>query len=286
MSEPSIAALIERLRSADASFAWRQFLDQYTPVLYHTARACSRDEDECADCFLYICEELAKSDFRRLRQFREDGAASFVTWLRVVARNLCVDRMRRDYGRPRPFRSVEKLSGLELEVYKCRHERGFSQERTLHEIRSSYPGVNVSQLNEVESRIDKSLSPRQHWILSTRHRLSFDPIISAALEDGGEATADIADERPSQETIVVQQQLQEKVQQCLASLPSDERLIVQLRFIEDLSLDEISRLTGLGGPQRVHRRLAAILQKLRAVIAVTNYRKTGNCVRKVTQETE
>lgn len=98
MGEPSIATLIEWLRSADAESAWRQFLDQYTPILYQSARGCSRDEDESAGCFLYICEELAKSDFRRLRQFRQDGTASFVTWLRAIARNLCVDRMHKSYG--------------------------------------------------------------------------------------------------------------------------------------------------------------------------------------------
>jgi RNA polymerase sigma factor (sigma-70 family) len=284
VGEPSVAALLDRLRSADAQSAWRDFLQEYNPILYQTARACTRDEDEAADCFLYICEQLAKKSFHRLLLFRPDGAASFGTWLRVVARNLCVDCRRKKHGRPRPFKSVQNLSRLELEVYRCRCERGLSQQQTLEEIRAIGPGVSLSELNDIESRIENFLSPRQHWILSARNQSRSNATTLVAGQEGGENTVDVVDTGPNQETIILEQQLQAKVQECVGSLPRDERLIVQLRFEEGLSLEEISRVTGLGGPQRVHRRLAAVLQKLRAAISQSNNRKIGDYVRKVTQE--
>jgi RNA polymerase sigma factor (sigma-70 family) len=284
VSEPSVAALLDRLRSTDAQSAWRDFLHQYNPILYQTARACTRDEDEAADCFLYICEQLARSSFHRLLLFRPDGAASFGTWLRVIARNLCVDCLRKKHGRPRPFKSVQNFSQLEFEVYRCRHERGLSQQQTLEEIRATSPGVSLSELNDIESRIENSLSPRQHWILSMRNQSRSNGTILFGGQDGEENTVDVVDTGPNQETIILEQQLQAKVQKCVGSLPRDERLIVQLRFGEGLSLEEISRLTGLGGPQRVHRRLEAVLQKLRAAMAQPNNRKTEDYVRKVTQE--
>jgi RNA polymerase sigma factor (sigma-70 family) len=284
VGEPSVAALLDRLRSSDPQFAWSDFLQQYSPILYQSARACTRDEDEAADYFLYICEQLAKSGFHRLLLFRPDGGASFVTWLRVVARNLCFDCHRKKHGRPRPFKSVQNFSSLELEVYRCRHERGLSQQQTLEEIRATSPGVSLSELNDVENRIENSLTPRQHWILSTRNQSRFNATTLVGGQDDGENTVDVADTAPNPETIVLEQQLQARVQKCIGLLPRDERLIVQLRFEEGLSLEEIACLTGLEGAQRVHRRLAAILQKLRSAIIQSNKRKTGNYVRKVTQE--
>lgn len=284
MGEPSVAALFDRLRSADPRSAWRDFLEQYNPIIYQTARACTRDEDEAADYFLYMCEQLAKNGFRRLLQFRPDGAASFPTWLKVVGRNLCVDCHRKKHGRPRPFKSVQNLSGLELQVYNCRCERGLSQQQTLEEIRATSPGLSLSELNDIESRIQSFLSPRQHWILSMRNQSRSNAPILAAGQDGEESTVDVVDPGTNQETILLEEELRAKIQECVGTLPRDERLLVQLRFEEGLSLEEISRLTGLDGPQRVHRRLAAVLQKLRAAISQPNNRKTGSYVRKVTQE--
>jgi RNA polymerase sigma factor (sigma-70 family) len=76
----------------------------------------------------------------------------------------------------------------------------------------------------------------------------------------------VADPHPDQETLIVGRQQQAQLEKCVASLPSDERLILQLRFGDDLSLEEIARLTGLGDAQRVHRRIAAVLKKLRAAM--------------------
>jgi RNA polymerase sigma factor (sigma-70 family) len=247
VGEPSVAALLDRLRSSDPLSAWSDFLQQYSPILYQSARACTRDEDDAADYFLYICEQLAKSSFHRLLLFRPDGGASFATWLRVVARNLCFDCHRKKHGRPRPFKSVQNFSPLELEVYRCRQERGLSQQQTLEELRKTAPGVSLSELSDMESRIENSLSPRQHWILSARSQSRSNPTTLVAGQDDGESTVDVADSGPNPETIILEQQLQAKVQKCVSSLPRDERLLVQLRFEEGLSLEEIARLTGLGG---------------------------------------
>lgn len=48
----------------------------------------------------------------------------------------------------------------------------------------------------------------------------------------------------------------------IAWLSAEEGLLLQLRFDQELSFDEIARLTGLGGSQRAHRHIAAILKKL------------------------
>src|SRR6516164_2506778 len=149
--EVGIAQVLVQLRSANPQGAWEQFLLQYDRVLYQAVRTSTRDEEAAADCFVFVSEKLAEKGYRRLLRFKPEGAASFVTWLRVVARNLCFDWQRQVYGRPRPFKFLEGLSALDLEIYRCRHERCLSADDTLRHIRATWPNVTPEALNEIES---------------------------------------------------------------------------------------------------------------------------------------
>ncbi len=266
MCDRDIAELLDALRSSNSRDAWAGFLESYSPVLYQTARACTPDEDAAADCYLHICEQLAHNRFRRLLKFKLEGRASFITWLRVVARNLCFDWHRSRSGRHRPFKSIQHLSQLELEIYDCRLNRGFSQEETLQQLESTFPGVSLSELAVIEGRLHSSLSSRQHWILSTRKQSALRKTIAVVGGEQREQTIDVVDPRPDQETLIVGRQQQAQLEKCVASLPTDERLILQLRFGDDLSLAEIAHLTGREDAQRVHRQIAAILKKLRVAM--------------------
>lgn len=281
----SIVALLRRLRSPDAQAPWEDFLFEFSPILFQTTSAFVRDEDEAADCFVYVCEQFARDHFRRLLQFKPEGPASFTTWLRVVARNLSFDWHRKKYGRIRPFKSVQSLSPLELEAYRLLHERGLSREETLQQLLAVWPQVTMEKLSEIESRIADSLSSRQRWILSTRRQRE----CTATATDYEERTIDEAfpaiDTGPTPETLAVDHQQRARLSRCVGLLPPIEQLIVRLRFDDELSLKEIGQLTGLGDPLRVHRRLGSILETLRIAMAEKNGRKTGNHVREIRQET-
>lgn len=281
----SIAPLLGRLRSQDAQAAWEDFLREYSSVLYQTARAFTQDEEEASDCLVHICEQLARNGFRRLLHFESGGAAKFSTWLRVVARNLCYDWHRRIHGRLRPFKSVQGLSALELEVYRCRYEQGLSREEALQHLRMTWPDLMIDQLAEIESRIENSLNSRQHWLLSVWKERESTPSISYLQDEWGDEAAAAVDPAPDPETIAVDRQQEARLHQCVALLPPSERLIVQLRFEDELSLEEIARLTGLGDAYRVHRRLGVILQQLRTAMRERKNRKTGDDVREIRQET-
>lgn len=266
MSDRGIAILLEALRSPNSRDAWVEFLDTYSAVLYQSARACTSNQDDAADCYLHICERLARDHFRRLLKFKPRGRASFTTWLRVVARNLCLDWHRSQSGRPRPFKSVQHLSPLELEIYNCRFIRGASQDETLQQLEPLFPGVKLSDLSRIEERLQGSLTSRQQWILSTRQRPAFSTTAAVAAEESETDLAGVPDPSPSQEVQFVDREQKSRLERNVSSLPAPERLLVQLRFEEDLSLEEIARLCGLQDAQQVHRKLAAILKKLRTAM--------------------
>jgi RNA polymerase sigma factor (sigma-70 family) len=259
-----VAPLLEALRSPNScGDAWAEFLESYSPVLYQTARACTSDDDGAADCYLHICERLARNGCRRLLKFKPDGSASFTTWLRVVSRNLCFDWQRSQHGRPRPFKSLQHLSALELEIYNSRFVHGSSQQETLHRLESHFPGLELSRLSEIEERLQTSLTSRQQWLLRTQRQPELDAPVTVAEHEDEPGAVDVADPSPSQEAQVLNKEQQVMLGKCLSSLPTQERLLLQLRFEQELSLDEIARLCGLQDAQRVHRTLAAVVEKLR-----------------------
>ena len=284
ISSSDVAPILERIRSADAQAGWQEFLLQYSSVLYQTVRTFTDDEEEASDCFIHICEQLVRNGFRRLLQFKTDGAASFKTWLRVVARNLCYDWHRTKHGRFRPFKSIQNLSLLELEVYRCRYERHLSREETLQQLRLSWPAVYMEELTDIEGRIENSLNPRQHWLLSGWKQRESGVSISDSEEETWDEVAFAIDKGPNPERMAVDRQQRARLHKSVGLLPPIEQLIVHLRFEEELSLSEIAGLTGLGDAQRVHRRIAAILQKLRAAMEARNDRKISDYVRVIRQE--
>jgi RNA polymerase sigma factor (sigma-70 family) len=127
--------------------------------------------------------------------------------------------------------------------------------------------VDLDELCTVEGRLQNSLSSRQRWILGTRRQSEVSTRVAVAGEEDEPRTPEVADSRPDQETLLVTQQQQEQLQKNLASLPADERLLLQLRLEHGLSLDEVAGLSGFGDGQRVHRRLTAVLKKLRCLMS-------------------
>jgi RNA polymerase sigma factor (sigma-70 family) len=51
------------------------------------------------DAYADLLEQLRCDDFRRLRAYTVRSRCKFTTWLVVVARRLCLDRLRQRYGR-------------------------------------------------------------------------------------------------------------------------------------------------------------------------------------------
>ena len=78
---------------------------------------------------------------------------------------------------------------------------------------------------------------------------------------------DPADPHPNQELALASREQQYQLRTALQKLSQPERLLIRLRFEQSLTLEEIAVLMRLGDAQRVHRRIAAVLEKLRKKMA-------------------
>ncbi len=269
-----VEQMLVGLAAEDWGQAWSEFLAIYSPLILQVVHRFECEEDRAGECFLFVCEQLSTNGCRRLRRFKPAGPAQFSTWLRVVARNLCLDWRRREIGRLRILRSVSRLGELDQQVADCVHERGMSLRETLLSLQASQPELTEEQLSDSLQRVRESLGSRQLWLLGRRRTKIQSLERDSAAGDGPVATQ-IADPDPSPEELAESAERRSALTRALARLDKDERLLVRLRYEEGLTLDQLSKVAGLGNAQRADRRIKEILSRLREAMSAPENQSCG-----------
>ena len=181
--------LLRQLRSRDSREAWARFLEHYSPLLFDVARRFERDAEPVADCYLYICEQLSENGFRRLLRFRPDGPARFSTWLCAVARNLCLDWHRREFGRHRVFESVARMPALDQEIFRGLLVERLPIEDLFLKLAPRHPNLAIEQVAERAEAVGEALTSRQRWLLTVRGARGAPLAPGAAAHDGRNSSA-------------------------------------------------------------------------------------------------
>jgi RNA polymerase sigma factor (sigma-70 family) len=272
MALREIPELLRLLSGADSSAAWQEFLSEFSPILQQVIVLSISDPDIQGDCFVFVCEQLARNRFRRLRKFDCSGRASFATWLRAVVRNLCIDWHRKNGGRFQPFTWVSKLPSLDQHVFRCLYKQHRSIAHTFACLAPIIPGLTLSSVEESAERLGARLSPRERWLLSSRQVSieSFD----ADGEDGF-AILDIPDLMPDPEHASMDRECQRALAATISALPAADQLLLRLRFEQDLTLAEIARVAGLKDAQTADRKIRAVLDQVRGRMAGFSARLPG-----------
>jgi RNA polymerase sigma-70 factor (ECF subfamily) len=85
------ASLIERLRDSSQTKSWSQFVELYSPLLFHWARKTGLQEADAAD----LVQEVFAVLVRKLPEFEYDPGKSFRSWLRTITLNKWRERLRK-----------------------------------------------------------------------------------------------------------------------------------------------------------------------------------------------
>jgi DNA-directed RNA polymerase specialized sigma24 family protein len=222
MGDPQAGRILERLQSARAPEAWQEFLETYSRTILRVIRVFETDPDKTSDAFLFVCEQLSRRGFRRLRQFRLEGPATFRTWLQAVTRNLCLDWHRRQHGRHRPFRSISRLPRLEREVFEWHYRKGLSVEETFLTLKPRFSGLTEEQVDEAFERLRNTLTTRQRRLLRSRK-----PGLQLWDRDdpGNRPARRLPNPHPDPEVAAAAQEEREALQSALRQLPGEDRLL-------------------------------------------------------------
>ena len=266
MNTEAVAELLQRLSSGKVDDAWREFLLGYSSVIMHVVRRHETDADRATECFIQVCAALSDDGFRRLRGFRPDGPARFRTWLMAVVSNLCVDWRRREQGRVRPFGRIARLPELEQQGYRCIYLRGMSREQCRQVLLPRFPALTGLQVSEINGRLFGLLTPQQRWQLSLRTPGSR-PVLVRVSSEEDDPDWRLEEPGPGPDAQAEGLQDRERLQQALARLPSEQRLLLRLRYEQDLTLAEVARLTRQPDPFRANRAIHAALRALAGLMS-------------------
>jgi RNA polymerase sigma factor (sigma-70 family) len=265
MSDDNITGLLERLSSGRVDAAWSEFLALYSPLIVHVIRRHDADDERTTECFIHVCGALADDGFRRLRSFRAAGPARFRTWLIAVVSNLCVDWSRKEHGRVRPLRCVARLPELDQQVYHCIYVRGLTRTQSVAALAPRFPELTEATVSEINARLFAMLTPQQRWQLSVRT-----PALKVVDRGPGPEDDDpawqVATPGPGPDDLAAELQEQQRLQAALSRLPADQRLLLRLRYEQNLTLVEVARLTGQPDPFRTNRKIQAALDALASLM--------------------
>lgn len=261
MSDDTITELLERLSSGRVDAAWSEFLARYSPLILHVIRRHDTDTDQSTECFVYVCGALSDDGCRRLLSFRPDGPARFKTGLMAVISDLCVDWRRKEQGRLRPLRRVSRLSELDQLIYRCIYLRGMSRQQCVEALTPRFPDLTEAKASEINARLFALLTPKQRWQLSARTR-TFKPVFAGAGPEEDDPAWQVAEAGPGPDDVTAELQDQQRLQVALARLPAGQRLLLRLRYEQNLTLADVARLTNQPDPFRANRQIQSALKAL------------------------
>jgi RNA polymerase sigma factor (sigma-70 family) len=254
MKQSRIENILLCLASGQVETGWTTFLDAYSSLINKIVGRYAAEASAVDDCFEYVCAKFSDDDFRRLRQFDPAGPARFRTWLTVATANLCRDWRRSQFGRQRQPSFVQKLPELEQQVFQLLFRKGMTHHECLHVIKNRYPKVKAVDIERISGELYRALSANQHWQLSLRRH---DPISADEIE--------LFDDTPATHPDIQLQHDQDlqRLALALARLEPEQRLLLQLRYQQDLTLNEVADLVGIDDPFKARRAIDKALAALK-----------------------
>ncbi len=254
-----ILALLER---EEIEQAWPLFLNEFAPLILQVVSLFAKDEDDTSECFLFACEQLNLHGCKKLKQFNPEGSATFSTWLHTVVYNLCSDWRRKKVPSFTKFRWISRLPILAQEIFNLHFERGATVRQTHEELRAVYPNLIEQRVESIVVELQNRLSPRQLWRLQIRRpKVESLEFKTPGATDRSERA--IRDRGLNPETQATKREQQVTLRRELDKLSDLDRLILQLRFESELTLQEIAELLRFKNAQAVDRQVRTIVGALR-----------------------
>jgi len=266
------AEILRRFSSADAGPAWTEFLDQYSPLVMKIANRFQYSQGRASDCFLFVCEQLNDNGFSRLLRFNTAGDVRFRTWLATVVFNLCVDWHRREYGRATLLPAISALPAFDQSVYRLVIEKGMDKETAFQTLRSDHPDLTREIVCKSVVRVYSILTPNQRWQITVRHHRK-----QPNANKPSQRPDALPDPKSSPENEIQKQQDLEALQAAMDRLPSQQALLLNLRFQQGLSLKKIAEMMHLGDSNRAWRQLQAALKAVFQAIQENRSAKIRKC---------
>lgn len=245
---------LAELEAGRPEAAWDAFLARYRRLVFAAIRHYVQDHDDVMDAFAQVCEGLRENDLHRLRAYERasNHPARFSTWLVVVVRNLCVDWIRQQYGRPRETAATRRLTSLQRRIHELVFT-GLRSHSEAYELIRSRDGADLTF-----GTFLRELTTVYRVVTGGRGRLPRE----MSAPPPPESRVDAVDRIGIAET-------RQALAKALACLSAVDRAAVQMYLIDELPAADVARVLGLSNAKavynRVYRAMAAVREELERV---------------------
>lgn len=222
-------------------------IERVIAIVCHRARLYGADAEDFAS---EVRLSLIENDYEILGKY--EGRSSLDTFLTVVIQRLLADARTRAKGRWHASTEAQRIGPIGVQLELLVRRDGRSLDEALPHIRAVDPDITREALAVMLDRLPERVGrPRVVDLEPIGHAIAGGESADARAIDGDRQRAsDVAGNT---------------IRELLQALPSDDRLLIRLRFASDMTIADISRMMRL--PQRpLYRRLESLLVRLRGAL--------------------
>ncbi len=194
--------------------------------------------------------KLIEEDYAVIRKF--GGRSSFRTYLTIVIQRFLLDQRVREWGKWRPSAEAKRLGVLAVTLERLLHRDGLSFDEACEALSGRPPRPSRSLLETLVGRLPEQRLRRVH---------------AGALREA-DATLDAsAVERPAiqRDRERIADRAARVLEEAISGLEAEDRLILRLRFQEELTTVDVARSLGTSR-RKLHKRIRRLLDELRAAL--------------------
>lgn len=209
-------------------------------------RHLSKEQDEFAG---FVRVRLIEDDYAVLRKFQH--RSSLRTYLAAVIERLSLDFCIERWGRWRPSAVADRLGPVAVLLERLVTRDGHPLEEAIQIIHTSHgSAISPAALHDIWEQ------------LPPRIKTSEVGEEAASTVPSGQSAESGVEDAERQTDI---ERLERTLRAAFAAVPDQDRVLVALRFDQELSIAQIAKLTGISVPT-LHRRLDRTIKDLRRAL--------------------
>ena len=238
-------------------------LDLITQIVRTVGRRRHLSAAEREDFASFVHLRLVDEDYAILRKFQ--NRSTLWTYLAAVIERLSLDFCAEKWGRWRPSAMAERLGPVAVLLERLVNRDSHSVEEALEILRVNHDvGLTYPQLRKIWEQLPVRMRNTEVGEEAAQELSS---------NDSSEAAIDDAERRRNID------RLQQALQAAFAQIAAQDRVLIALRFDQDLSMMEIAQLTGSSVPT-LHRRLDKSVKQLRLALSHAGFdpREVANLI--------
>ena len=224
-------------------------LDLVDQIVRTTGRRRHLSATEREDFASFVRLRLVEDDYAILRKFQ--NRSTLWTYLAAVIERMSLDFCAEKWGRWRPSAMAERLGPIAVTLERLVTRDSHTIEEAMEIVRTNHGvGKGYAELRRIWDQ------------LPVRVRTSEVGEEAAATVSGSDTSEITVEESDRQKNI---ERLQRALAAAFEQIAAQDRVVIALRFDQDLSMVEIAKLTGSSVPT-LHRRLDKSVKQLRLAL--------------------